>query len=104
MISLIDFSLQTATPSYEKEKEEAEREREREDEGEGEGEGEQLEDNFLILASDGVWDTVCDNDSAKYVRKYPKDALRSAVLIRDSAYLKGSRGSLSLTFISLSQY
>jgi hypothetical protein len=98
-ISKVDFSTQSVIPS------EMEGEREvKEENGRSGGKhpegGKSPRDNYLILASDGVWDTVRDEDGAKCVMEYPQDILRASVLIRDTAYLKSSRGFLFHFFIS----
>lgn len=119
-ISMVDFSSQAVVPSNDGSEEKRERGHEKRGEGEKKeekGEGEKSEesmmsrkdegekegkgrDNFLILASDGIWDTVGDDDGAKCVMEYPQDVLRSAVLLRDCAYLKGSRGMFYFMFFN----
>eukprot|EP00002_Diphylleia_rotans_P000720 TRINITY_DN1037_c0_g1_i3.p1 TRINITY_DN1037_c0_g1~~TRINITY_DN1037_c0_g1_i3.p1 ORF type:complete len:884 (+),score=178.84 TRINITY_DN1037_c0_g1_i3:80-2731(+) len=55
-------------------------------------------DTFIILATDGLWDVISDEEACEFVLKCP-DAARSAVLLRDYAYLRGSSDNISVLVV-----
>eukprot|EP01132_Coremiostelium_polycephalum_P008044 gene8044-9892_t len=53
------------------------------------------EDKFLILACDGVWDLISDEDAVKIVANIP-DPIESSETLRDLAFAQGSTDNISL--------
>jgi serine/threonine protein phosphatase PrpC len=60
------------------------------------------EDDFLILACDGVWDEVWDEDAVECVRGVD-DPTRASAKLRDLAYVLGSDDNISVIVIQLNK-
>lgn len=58
------------------------------------------EDEFLILACDGVWDEVSD-DRAIQIARADKNPFTASCKVRDFAYLLGSDDNISAFVIHL---
>jgi len=58
------------------------------------------EDEFLIMACDGVWDEISD-ERAVEICKSEKDPSWASAKLRDFAYLYGSDDNISVIFIRL---
>jgi len=58
------------------------------------------EDQFLILACDGVWDEVSDQMAVDICLKEP-DPHKAALKLRDTAYALGSDDNISVMIIKL---
>eukprot|EP00727_Mastigamoeba_balamuthi_P006087 m51a1_g2098 putative protein phosphatase 2c (1489) ;mRNA; f:1574054-1579245 len=63
------------------------------------------EDEFVILACDGVWDVMSDECAVRVVRtalaESKGDAFKSAAMLRDWAFLSGSGDNISVVVIVL---
>jgi len=59
------------------------------------------QDEFLILACDGVWDVISDQDAVEIVGQAHGDAARAATRLRDYAYLLGSDDNISVIVVNL---
>lgn len=57
--------------------------------------------SFLVLACDGVWDELSDQEAVDLVRSEP-DIYRACVKLRDYTYLFGSEDNISVIIIRLS--
>jgi serine/threonine protein phosphatase PrpC len=60
-------------------------------------------DRFVVLASDGVWDTVSNDDAAQLVLKY-EDPQAAAQRIMEEAYGRGSMDNICVMVIDLREY
>jgi len=58
------------------------------------------EDEFIILACDGVWDELSDQEAVDLVRS-ESDLYRASVKLRDYAYLFGSEDNISVVIVRL---
>ena len=58
------------------------------------------EDQYLVLASDGVWDTVSNDDVAQLVLKY-EDPQTAAQHVMEEAYARGSMDNICVMVIDL---
>eukprot|EP01116_Phalansterium_solitarium_P009143 TRINITY_DN23177_c0_g1_i1.p1 TRINITY_DN23177_c0_g1~~TRINITY_DN23177_c0_g1_i1.p1 ORF type:complete len:335 (+),score=67.77 TRINITY_DN23177_c0_g1_i1:197-1201(+) len=58
------------------------------------------DDEFLILACDGVWDEIDDQGAVDIVRSEP-DLQRAARTLRDAAFLRGSDDNISVVVVRL---
>ncbi|ETN16255.1 hypothetical protein PPTG_06434 [Phytophthora nicotianae INRA-310] len=58
------------------------------------------EDRYVVLASDGVWDTVSNDDAAQLVLKY-EDPQTAAQRIMEEAYARGSMDNICAMVIDL---
>mmetsp|Transcript_10803 Transcript_10803/g.17687 ORF Transcript_10803/g.17687 Transcript_10803/m.17687 type:complete len:135 (-) Transcript_10803:248-652(-) len=58
------------------------------------------DDEFLILACDGVWDVLSKEQACEVVASEP-NAEKAAVLLRDKAYSSGSGDNISVVTIQL---
>jgi serine/threonine protein phosphatase PrpC/Leucine-rich repeat (LRR) protein len=56
---------------------------------------------FFILASDGVWDVLSDEEACDVARRY-SDPWAGAAAVRDHAYLNGSYDDISVIVVHLS--
>lgn len=63
-------------------------------------------DEFLILASDGIWDVLSNQDAVDIVLKtnYRNDARASAQTIVEVAYRRGSQDNMTCIVINLDRY
>ncbi len=52
------------------------------------------DDEFLILASDGLWDVVSNQEATALVRDQP-DAEKAAKQLTEEAFLRGSNDNIS---------
>lgn len=60
------------------------------------------EDEFLVLASDGLWDVLSNEMVAKLVmEKAPKDFLNSAKILCDESLLAGSTDNVTVVIVDL---
>ncbi|TYZ58753.1 hypothetical protein PybrP1_011547 [[Pythium] brassicae (nom. inval.)] len=57
-------------------------------------------DRFLVVASDGVWDTITNEDAAEIVLKHD-DAQDAAKVLMDEAYARGSLDNICVMVIDL---
>ncbi|POM78307.1 Protein phosphatase 2C [Phytophthora palmivora] len=57
-------------------------------------------DRYVVLASDGVWDTVSNDDAAQLVLKY-EDPQSAAQRIMEEAYTRGSMDNISVMVVDL---
>ncbi|GMF28541.1 unnamed protein product [Phytophthora lilii] len=57
-------------------------------------------DRYVVLASDGVWDTVSNDDAAQLVLKY-EDPQAAAQRIMEEAYARGSMDNICVMVIDL---
>lgn len=60
-------------------------------------------DRYMIVASDGVWDTITNDDAAQLVMKHD-DPQAAARLIMEEAYARGSLDNICVMVINLTQY
>ncbi|GAM26402.1 hypothetical protein SAMD00019534_095770 [Acytostelium subglobosum LB1] len=58
---------------------------------------------FLILACDGVWDMVSDEEAVELVYKNLADPTKASQKLRDLAYEQGSTDNISVMVVKLSQ-
>lgn len=58
------------------------------------------DDEFIIMACDGIWDVLSSQDAVDIVRSV-NDPARAAALLRDCAYARGSADNLSALVIKL---
>lgn len=61
----------------------------------------QPEDEFLILASDGLWDVMSNEDACRLIRDIPDDA-KAAQRLADEAIKKGSYDNISVVVVRFS--
>ena len=57
--------------------------------------------NILILACDGVWDVLTDEEAIKIVRGAGEDMTAASVMLRDYAYLRDSGDDLTVVCVCL---
>ena len=57
--------------------------------------------NILILACDGVWDVLTDEEAIKIVRGAGEDMTLASVMLRDYAYLRDSGDDLTVVCVCL---
>lgn len=57
-------------------------------------------DRYVVLASDGVWDTISNDDAAQLVLKY-EDPQTAAQRIMEEAYARGSMDNICAMVIDL---
>lgn len=58
-------------------------------------------DEFLIIACDGVWDEISDQEAVGIVGRESRDPFDAALKLRDFAYLLGSEDNISVAVIFL---
>lgn len=58
---------------------------------------------FCVLACDGVWDEVDDQDAVDIVSR-ESDLMRSATRLRDAAYLRNSDDNISAIVIQITPF
>lgn len=58
-------------------------------------------DWFLVVASDGVWDTITNEDAAEIAMKHTDDVQDAAKHIMDEAYARGSLDNICVMVIDL---
>ncbi|EGC39845.1 hypothetical protein DICPUDRAFT_44948 [Dictyostelium purpureum] len=61
------------------------------------------DDKFLILACDGVWDLVSDEEAVQIISENP-DPNKSSEILRDLAYRMGSTDNISVMVVKLNEY
>eukprot|EP01104_Vermistella_antarctica_P007707 TRINITY_DN188_c3_g1_i1.p1 TRINITY_DN188_c3_g1~~TRINITY_DN188_c3_g1_i1.p1 ORF type:complete len:1205 (+),score=279.57 TRINITY_DN188_c3_g1_i1:448-4062(+) len=61
------------------------------------------EDEFLILACDGLWDTVTNQEAIDLARSEPNPYL-AAMRLRDRAYLTGSTDNITVAVVHLKNF
>eukprot|EP01103_Thecamoeba_quadrilineata_P002782 TRINITY_DN1266_c1_g2_i1.p1 TRINITY_DN1266_c1_g2~~TRINITY_DN1266_c1_g2_i1.p1 ORF type:complete len:531 (+),score=137.07 TRINITY_DN1266_c1_g2_i1:191-1594(+) len=59
------------------------------------------DDEFIILACDGLWDVISEETAIEVVKIEGKDPYRSSVRLRDMAYLRGSSDNITVIVIVL---
>lgn len=61
------------------------------------------QDLFIVVASDGVWDTISNEEAAELVTQYtnPQEAAKS---LMEEAYKRGSMDNICVMVIDLTQY
>jgi len=59
------------------------------------------QDEFLILACDGVWDVLSDQEAVEIVARANGDPARASTRLRDAAYLLGSDDNISVIVVNL---
>lgn len=57
------------------------------------------EDNFLILACDGVWDVMSSQQAVDLVKKHTGDAEEAAKVLAKDAYRRGSTDNISVVIV-----
>eukprot|EP01133_Synstelium_polycarpum_P007041 gene7041-8187_t len=60
-------------------------------------------DKFLILACDGVWDLISDEEAVRLVSSIP-DPSKSSEELRDLAFAQGSTDNISVMIVKLNEY
>ena len=63
--------------------------------------GGENDDEFIIIACDGIWDEVADEVAVKLVRKEQGDVFRASCKLRDYAYILGSDDNISVIVVKL---
>ncbi|EFA85242.1 protein phosphatase 2C [Heterostelium album PN500] len=58
---------------------------------------------FLILACDGVWDLISDEEAVKVISSIP-DPAKSSETLRDLAFAQGSTDNISVMIVKLNEY
>eukprot|EP01103_Thecamoeba_quadrilineata_P014423 TRINITY_DN4305_c0_g2_i1.p1 TRINITY_DN4305_c0_g2~~TRINITY_DN4305_c0_g2_i1.p1 ORF type:complete len:870 (-),score=125.05 TRINITY_DN4305_c0_g2_i1:147-2756(-) len=60
------------------------------------------QDEFLIMACDGLWDVISEETAIRIVQMEGKDPHRASARLRDLAYLRGSSDNISVIVVTLS--
>eukprot|EP00708_Paratrimastix_pyriformis_P004114 GAFH01002939.1.p2 GENE.GAFH01002939.1~~GAFH01002939.1.p2 ORF type:complete len:277 (+),score=46.88 GAFH01002939.1:114-833(+) len=58
-------------------------------------------DTHLVVACDGVWDVLTDQDVAELVHAFPEDCQKAAETLKDRALAKGSMDNISSMVVRL---
>jgi protein phosphatase 1L len=64
----------------------------------------QEDDDYLILASDGLWDCVSNQEAVSVVEDLKHDIKHAAKTLCDLAFQRGSMDNITTFIIDLSQY
>lgn len=64
------------------------------------------EDQFLILACDGLWDVLSDDEAVNLVNDemLANDPIRASARLRDFAYANGSMDNISVIFVKFHHF
>eukprot|EP01103_Thecamoeba_quadrilineata_P000073 TRINITY_DN10055_c0_g1_i1.p1 TRINITY_DN10055_c0_g1~~TRINITY_DN10055_c0_g1_i1.p1 ORF type:complete len:937 (+),score=204.98 TRINITY_DN10055_c0_g1_i1:130-2940(+) len=59
------------------------------------------DDEFIIMACDGLWDVISEETAVEIVKTERKDPHRASMRLRDMAYLRGSSDNITVVVIIL---